>query len=159
MYLLFLHIIFLASPPQRIIMCIIPIEGQLISSSVAPPPPPSSSVVPPHSTSITEVLSSIAEVLSIAEQHRGDDESSVTLGMDIYSALGEQSADLFGDVATAPVHQHEKSLQWKWVACNSSSGEESERMTKCMWHGSVVPVIPQTTLEESDVIEPPPLAQ
>ncbi len=71
----------------------------------------------------------------------------------------EQSANLFGDVATAPAHQCEKSLQWKQVAHISSSGEESERMTKHMWHGSVIQVIPQTTSEESNVIEPPPLAQ
>ena len=149
-------------------MHVVPIEGQLISSSVVPPPPPppSSSIAPPLSTSIAEVPSSImevpssiTEVPSITEQHRGDDESSVTLGMDIYSALGEQSANLFRDAATAPVHQCEKSLQQKQVARISSSREESERMTKCMWCRSVVPVIPQMTSEESNVIKPPPLAQ
>ena len=120
--------------------------------------PPLSTSIAEVPSSIVEVLSSVAEVSSVTEQHRGDDKSSVTLGMDIYSASGEQSADL-RDAATVPAHQHKKSLQQKWVACISSSGEESERMIKHMQHGSVVPVIPQTTSEESDVIKPPPLAQ
>ncbi len=92
MYLLFLNIIFLASPPQCIVMCIVPIEGQQVSSSIVPPPsssimpplsssitpPPSSSIAPPPLSSVMEVPSvtevpSVVEVPSVTEQHRGDD--------------------------------------------------------------------------------------
>ncbi len=109
MYLLFLHIIFLASPPQHIMICMVLVKRQSVAEVPSITEGQSVAQVP----SIAEVLSVTEVSTSVMEQHKGDVESSVTLGMDVYSASGEQSADLFRDVATAPVHQHEKSLQWK----------------------------------------------